>query len=125
MFDIGFAELLIIGVVALMVIGPERLPEAVRTASAWINRLRRSFNEIKQEVKQELHNDEVLRDLRQSGETLRRESESLRRELSAPVTQVPADSVGTTAEQDVAAADTSAASVAVDGDTTDASKPGD
>ncbi len=50
MFDIGFAELLIIGVVALLVIGPERLPEAVRTASAWINRLRRSFNEIKQYV---------------------------------------------------------------------------
>jgi sec-independent protein translocase protein TatB len=71
MFDIGFAELLIIGVVALLVIGPERLPEAIRTGSAWLNRLRRGFNDIKQEVQQELHNDAVLRDLRESGEKLR------------------------------------------------------
>jgi sec-independent protein translocase protein TatB len=83
MFDIGFAELLIIGVVALLVIGPERLPEAVRTASAWINRLRRGFNDIKQEVQQELHNDAVMRDLRDSGDKLRRESEALRSASSA------------------------------------------
>ena len=44
MFDIGFAELIIIGIVALLVIGPERLPGAVRTASLWINRIRRGFN---------------------------------------------------------------------------------
>ena len=48
MFDIGFAELLIIGVVSLLVIGPERLPDAIRTTSAWVNRLRRSFNDINQ-----------------------------------------------------------------------------
>jgi sec-independent protein translocase protein TatB len=82
MFDIGFAELLIIGVVALIVIGPERLPEAVRTASAWINRFRRSFNDIKQEVQQELHNDAVLRDLRESGQKLQQETDRLRREFS-------------------------------------------
>lgn len=82
MFDIGFAELVIIAVVALLVIGPERLPDAVRTASAWINRFRRSFNEIKQEVQQELHNDAVMRELRESGEKLRRETESLRQDLS-------------------------------------------
>lgn len=81
MFDIGFAELLIIAVVALIVIGPERLPGAVRTASAWLNRFRRSFNEIKREVQQELHNDAVMRELRESGDKLRRETESLRQEL--------------------------------------------
>ena len=85
MFDIGFAELIIIGVVALIVIGPERLPEAVRTASAWLNRLRRSFNDIKQEVQQELHNDAVLRELRDSGKKLREEGESLKRQLNAPL----------------------------------------
>ena len=84
MFDIGFAELLIIGVVALLVIGPERLPEAVRTASAWVNRIRRGFNDIKQEVQQELHNDAVMRDLRETGESLRRETTALRNDLSTP-----------------------------------------
>ncbi len=82
MFDIGFAELVIIAVVALLVIGPERLPDAVRTVSAWVNRFRRGFNEIKQEVQQELHNDAVMRELRESGEKLRRETESLRQDLS-------------------------------------------
>ena len=85
MFDIGFAELIIIGVVALIVIGPERLPGAVRTASAWLNRFRRGFNEIKQEVQQELHNDEIMRDLRESRDQLRRETESLRQDLSKPL----------------------------------------
>jgi sec-independent protein translocase protein TatB len=82
MFDIGFAELVIIAVVALLVIGPERLPDAVRTVSAWVNRFRRGFNEIKQEVQQELHNDAVMRELRESGEKLRRETESLRQDLN-------------------------------------------
>jgi sec-independent protein translocase protein TatB len=91
MFDIGFAELLIIGVVALIVIGPERLPDAVRTASAWLNRIRRGFNDIKQEVQQELHNDSVmreLRDLRETGDSLRRETQAfgadIRRGLEQP-----------------------------------------
>jgi sec-independent protein translocase protein TatB len=81
MFDIGFAELLIIGVVALFVIGPERLPEAVRTASIWLNRIRRGFNEIKQEVQQELHNDSVMQELRKAGESLREDTESIGSDL--------------------------------------------
>ncbi len=93
MFDIGFAELVLIGVVALLVIGPERLPEAVRTASAWLNRIRRSFNEIKQEVQQELHNDAVMRDLRQTGEQLKNQANSIGHELrestTAPKEQAP------------------------------------
>ncbi|MEL7043735.1 MAG: Sec-independent protein translocase protein TatB [Pseudomonadota bacterium] len=90
MFDIGFAELLIIAVVSLLVIGPERLPGAIRTGTAWLNRFRRSFNEIKQEVQQELHNDQVMRDLRESGEKLRRETDALRQDLSDinPATEI-------------------------------------
>ena len=81
MFDIGFAELLIIGVVALFVIGPERLPEAIRTASIWLNRIRRGFNEIKQEVHQELHNDSVMQELRKAGEGLKKDAESIGSDL--------------------------------------------
>lgn len=81
MFDIGFSELILVGVVALLVIGPERLPETVRTASMWLNRIRRGFNEIKQEVQQELHNDAVLRDLRQTSEQLRKEAATIGRDV--------------------------------------------
>jgi sec-independent protein translocase protein TatB len=77
MFDIGFSELVLVGIVALLVIGPERLPETVRTASMWLNRIRRGFNEIKQEVQQELHNDAVMRDLRKTGEQLKQEANSI------------------------------------------------
>ena len=77
MFDIGFAELIVIGVVGLLVIGPERLPGTIRTASLWLNRIKRGFNDIKQEVQQELHNDSVMQELRKTGEQLRQETESI------------------------------------------------
>ena len=81
MFDIGFTELVIIGIVALLVIGPERLPGAIRTGSAWLNRFKRGFNDIKREVQQELHNDSVMQDLRKSGEQLKNEADSLGQKL--------------------------------------------
>ncbi|MBU73691.1 Sec-independent protein translocase protein TatB [Spongiibacter sp.] len=63
MFDIGFAELLLIAVVGLLVIGPERLPSAIRTASLWLGRLRRSFSSMKQEIEREIGADEIRRQL--------------------------------------------------------------
>ena len=81
MFDIGFAELIVIGVVALLVVGPERLPETVRTASLWLNRIRRGFNDIKREVKQELHNDSVMQELRKTGEELKHDAAAVHQDL--------------------------------------------
>lgn len=81
MFDIGFAELLIIGVVGLLVIGPERLPGAIRTGSLWLNRIKRGFSDIKREVEQELHNDAVLQELRKTGEDLKSSASSMGAEI--------------------------------------------
>jgi sec-independent protein translocase protein TatB len=64
MFDIGFFELVLVGVVALLVLGPEKLPGAIRTASLWIGRLRRSFNNIKQDIEREIGADDIRRQLR-------------------------------------------------------------
>lgn len=72
MFDIGFLELLIIGVLSLLVMGPERLPGAIRTTTVWIARLRRSFQQIKSEIerevgadeiKQQIHNESIMQSL--------------------------------------------------------------
>lgn len=63
MFGISFSELLLVGLVALLVLGPERLPGAARTAGLWVGRLKRSFNAIKQEVERELGADEIRRQL--------------------------------------------------------------
>lgn len=83
MFDIGFAELIIIGVVGLLVIGPERLPGAIRTASLWLNRIRRGFNDIKQEVQQEIHNDSVMQELRKTGEQIKAQTDSIQQSARA------------------------------------------
>lgn len=66
MLDIGFAELLVVSAVALFVVGPERLPSAIRAISLWLGRVRRGFEEIKADVSRELHNEEVMRALQES-----------------------------------------------------------
>ena len=73
MFDIGFAELLLIGVVGLLVVGPEQLPGAVRTVLAWVSRFRRSFEQIRTEVRRELHNDEIMQKLKAESQDLERQ----------------------------------------------------
>lgn len=64
MFDPGFFELIVICVVALLVLGPDKLPGAIKTLGLWIGRLRRSFNNIKREIEQEVGADEIRRQLR-------------------------------------------------------------
>lgn len=63
MFDISFIELLVIFVVALLVLGPEKLPGAVRTGALWIGRAKRSFSKVKAEIEQQLNTDDIRRQL--------------------------------------------------------------
>ena len=68
MFDIGFWELLIIGVVALLVIGPERLPSVARTVGAWTGRAKRFVSSVKADIDKELKADELKRILKEQEE---------------------------------------------------------
>ena len=72
MFDIGFSELLVIAVIALIVMGPERLPQALRTFALWFGRIRQQFRAVRSEleneigiddVRRQLHNETIMRDL--------------------------------------------------------------
>ncbi|MGE0624230.1 MAG: Sec-independent protein translocase protein TatB [Pseudomonadales bacterium] len=63
MFEISFPELVLIAIVGLLVIGPERLPEALRTLGLWLGRMRRSFTAVKAEIEKEIGMDEVRRQL--------------------------------------------------------------
>ena len=92
MFDIGFSELLVIAVVALLVLGPERLPRAARFAGLWMRRARAQWYSVKSELEHELAADELRRSLRQTQDELRdanarmqREGEGLRREFDEAV----------------------------------------
>ncbi|MEO6969211.1 MAG: Sec-independent protein translocase protein TatB [Rhodanobacteraceae bacterium] len=71
MFDISFGELLLIAVVALVVIGPERLPGAARTAGALFRRVRRGWDSVRSEVMRELEADELRAQLREAQEAAR------------------------------------------------------
>lgn len=59
MFDIGFLELMLIGVVALLVVGPERLPRLARTLGLWIGRARRYAATVKSDVEREFREHEL------------------------------------------------------------------
>ena len=61
MFDIGFTELMVIGVVALIVIGPERLPKVARTAGHLYGRLQRYVSSVKSDISHEIQLDEIRR----------------------------------------------------------------
>jgi sec-independent protein translocase protein TatB len=72
MFDIGFSELVVIGVVALIVIGPERLPKVARTAGHLYGRLQRYVSSVKSDIGREIQMDE----LRRAGQSFKESVES-------------------------------------------------
>tara|TARA_B110000444_G_C18816178_1_gene585260 strand:+ start:1024 stop:1383 length:360 start_codon:yes stop_codon:yes gene_type:complete len=91
MFDIGFLELALVGVIGLLVLGPERLPRAIQTGSLWLGKLRKNFNSIKNEIdlelnsdelKRELQNQSVLENLESASTEINREIEDLQQQLS-------------------------------------------
>lgn len=59
MFDVGFSELIVIAIVALVVIGPERLPKVARTAGHLLGRLQRYVNTVKADINREMQLDEL------------------------------------------------------------------
>ena len=119
MFGISFSELLLVGLVALLVLGPERLPGAARTAGLWIGRLKRSFNAIKQEVEREIGADEIRRQLHNE-HILSLEQEA--RKILSPV-QEPAKPETPVAEHSIAPAPVADAAPAAPASTTPAPTP--
>lgn len=78
MFDVGFAELLLIGVVALLVLGPERLPKAARMAGLWMRKARASWYSMRAELEREIADDELKRSLQQARTELQQAQTLLR-----------------------------------------------
>lgn len=100
MFDIGFSELMLIGFVALIVLGPERLPKAARFVGLWVRRARAQWYSVRGELERELAADELKRSLRetqaavedidaqmrQAGADARREFEAMRAATASAAT---------------------------------------
>jgi sec-independent protein translocase protein TatB len=121
MFDMGFTEMVLIGIVALVVIGPERLPGVARTAGKYVGRLKRFMTTVKADVEQELRADELrqilsdqqkeldsLKDtISEAGMDIEREtnvvdavSDSAGKPPAEPATTTPAEPLAETAAAD-------------------------
>lgn len=98
MFDISFTELLLIGVVALVVIGPERLPKVARTVGHLLGRAQRYVNDVKGDIQREVELEE-LRKMKQEMESaahsihssIQQTGQSIRQEVEDPLTELQAD----------------------------------
>src|SRR4051794_36019846 len=101
MFDIGFSEIVVIAVVALIVIGPEKLPKTARTLGLLFGRLQRYVNDVKSDISREIQLDE-LRKLQQEVQTAAKEVET---SVTSTVQQVESGIRGVESDLNAAAAD--------------------
>lgn len=83
MFDVGFSEMLVIAVVALIVIGPERLPAVARTVGTLLGRVKRYASDVKAEVNRELQLEEVRKMQQQLAEQAKTLENSIHHEVAA------------------------------------------
>lgn len=112
MFDIGFPELLLISIVALLVFGPERLPEVLRTLGGWIGSAKRSFGNLRAEIEREvgaddirrdLHNNRVMEEVRQLQQQMRGSRDEVEEMLGTGWNRDGSPSTGADADRDAAA----------------------
>lgn len=100
MFDIGFSEMMVIAVVALVVIGPEKLPRVARTVGAYLGRLQRYVNDVKADINREIELDELRKFKQQVEDTARGFESTVRDEMhktESELNQVAQDLAGPSA----------------------------
>ena len=78
MFDFSFGEMLVVGLVALVVLGPERLPKAARFVGLWVRRARAQWYSVKSELEREIASEELRRSLADGREVMRQTEAHLR-----------------------------------------------
>jgi len=83
MFDVGFSELVVIAIVALVVIGPERLPRVARTAGHLLGRMQRYVNDVKADISREMQLDELKKLQAEMQDSARNFERSISSELQA------------------------------------------
>ena len=83
MFDIGFSELLLFGAIALIVLGPEKLPQAARTAGQWYAKFRRTVATLQSEIEAELDLAETRKQMQLELEKIRQAEVDMKREMEA------------------------------------------
>lgn len=111
MFDIGFSELMVIAVVALIVIGPERLPKVARTVGHLFGRMQRYVNDVKSDISREMALDDLRKLQSSMQDTMRSVEQSVTEEVRAAEQSVAGEVRSAEAEINKIAADAPAATV--------------
>jgi sec-independent protein translocase protein TatB len=83
MFDIGFLELMFIGVVGLLVLGPERLPKAARTLGLWIGKIKRTVSGMQREISAQLEAEELRQKLNEQQKKLDESVRQVQRDVES------------------------------------------
>ncbi|HNV07494.1 MAG TPA: Sec-independent protein translocase protein TatB [Dokdonella sp.] len=97
MFDLSFGELAIIAVVALLVLGPERLPTAARTVGALLRKLRNGWQGVRSEIERELAAEDLKREIRDSsrnvdlGDDIRSAAEQIKNAVNGETGKPPSN----------------------------------
>jgi len=85
MFDIGFLELIIVAIIGLLVLGPERLPVAARTVGRWVGKARRMASQFSREIDRQIEAEELRKKLKEHGDSLNIEEDV--QKIQSTVTQ--------------------------------------
>lgn len=124
MFDLSFFELLVIAVVALVVLGPQRLPRAARFAGLWVRKARAQWYSVKSEFEREMAAEDLkrsigdpTRELRETAQDIRRELDDTGRQAGQALREAEANAEGRPAGQAARDEDGEAPSSAATGDT--------
>lgn len=102
MFDLGFSEILLLGAIALIVLGPEKLPHAARMAGAWYARIRRSISTIQREIEQEVNGLEMKQRVERELAAIRAAEQAMRDEVNQIQSSMQNDVSTSQVEQAVA-----------------------
>ena len=109
--DIGLQELFLISVIALIILGPERLPSTMKQIMVWVSKIKNSFNSIKKEfenelnldgIEQQIHNENILKELGEPLEQLEENAKKLQQsllDLDVPSNNLVADTSDSTVSE--------------------------
>lgn len=82
MFDIGFSELIVVFIVGLLILGPERLPQTAKTVGLWVRKIRRSLNAIQREINMQLDQEELQRKLNDGNQKIMKETQAIQNTIT-------------------------------------------
>lgn len=82
MFDIGFSELLVVFVVALLILGPERLPHAAKTAGLWVRKIRRTIGTVQREINAQLDQEELQQKIAETNQRIMAETQPIQNTIT-------------------------------------------